>query len=124
GHAMVRSPDEDAYPMRFKYIVDGISNLCRQFLLDLQALGERFNNAGELADADHAAIRHVSHPRPSQDRQHVMLAMTFKASPAQYDHLVIAFGLVKGLLQHCCRVLSVTDECFFECPRHPSRGLN
>jgi hypothetical protein len=38
----------------------------------------------------HAAIRHVSHPRPSQDRRHVMPAMACEGDAARHDHLVLA----------------------------------
>ena len=97
GHAMVRSPDEDAYSARLEYIVDDVGNLGCEFFLDLQAFGESFNNPGEFADAHHAPIGHVSNPRPSQDRCHVMLAKAFEADAAQHNHFVIAFDLVKGL---------------------------
>jgi hypothetical protein len=117
---MVRSPDEDRHAARFEYVVDSW-----QFAqLDLQTLGEGFNNAGELADADHSVVRQVSDPRPSQDRCHVMLAVAFKWNAAQHDHFVIAFDLIKGLLKDRRRVLRVADECLFKGAFHPSWGLD
>ena len=95
GHAIVRCPNEHAHAARFKHIVDGVGNLSCEFFLDLQTFGKCFNNPGEFADAYHAPIGHVTNPRPSQDRRHVMLAKAFEANAAQHNQFVIAFDLVK-----------------------------
>jgi hypothetical protein len=64
SHAVMRRPYDDADAQRLEHIIDSVGNLRGQLFLDLQALGVGFNDAGKLADADHAAIRNVGYARP------------------------------------------------------------
>ena len=79
GHAVMRRFDDDADTAWLEYVVDRVSDLRGQPLLNLQPLGIDFDHPGELADTDHAAAGDVCHPRPPKDRGHVMLAMALEA---------------------------------------------
>jgi hypothetical protein len=77
----------------------------------------------ELADADDATLRDIGHPGAADDRRHVVLAMAFEANAAQDDHLVIAFDLLKGLLQDFGRILRIAGKILCEGARNPVRRV-
>jgi hypothetical protein len=110
SHAVMGRPDGHTNAPWLEYLVDRICDLRRQLFLDLQTFRVNFNNAGELADPNHPAIRDVSHPRPTQNRGHVMFARAFKANAPQRDHLVISLYFVERFLKDYDRVLSVADK--------------
>src|SRR5262249_24463204 len=56
GHAVMRRLDDDGDTFRPEHVVDRVRDLGRQPFLDLHALRESFHHAGELADADDAAV--------------------------------------------------------------------
>ena len=56
----------------------------------------------------------VSHPRPPENRRHVMFAMALEPDAAQHDHLVIAFDFVERFLQDRGRILGVAHESFLQ----------
>ena len=122
-HAVMRRLDDDADALRLEDVIDGVGDLRRHLFLDLQTLGIDVDDARQLADADHAAVGNVGHPGLADDRRHVVLAMALEADAAQHDHLVIAFGLLEGLLQDLGGVLTVAREELLERARHARRRL-
>src|SRR5712671_4393189 len=122
-HAVMRRLDDHGDALGFEDIVDRIGDLRRQLFLDLQPLGIDVDHAGELADADHPAVRDVTHPGLADDGRHVVLAMTLEANAAQHDHLVVAFDLLKGPLQDLDRVLGVAGKEFLEGARDARRRV-
>src|SRR5208337_2168287 len=120
-HAMVRRLDDHGDPARVQHLLDGVGNLRRQALLDLQAFGEDLDHAGELRDPDDPAVRKVADPHPADDRRDVMLAMALERDAAQHDHLVVALDFGEGLAQHLRRILVVTAKILAERPYQPVR---
>src|SRR5438874_1769323 len=67
GHAVMRCLDNHANALRLKHVVDGVGDLRRHLLLNLQALGINVDYPGQFGNADHAAIWDVGHPGPADD---------------------------------------------------------
>src|SRR4051794_24790668 len=124
GHAVMHSLDNHADALRLENVVDRVGDLRGHLFLDLQAPGVDVHHAGQLGDADHAAVWNVSNPGPPDDRRHVMLAMAFEADVPQHDHFIVAFGFLKSLFQDFYRVLAVASEKLLERPGHARRGLD
>ena len=120
-HAMVGRLDDHRHPARIEHLLDGVGDLRRQPLLDLQALGEDLDHPGELRDADDPAVGEIADPDPADDRRDVMLAMALERDAAQNDHLVIAVDLGKGLAQHLRRILVIAAEILAKRPHQPVR---
>src|SRR5512139_3338966 len=74
GHALVRRLDDDGDAARLQDFLQGVGDLRRELLLDLQAEGEGVDHAGELADADDAVVRQVADMDPADDPHHVVVA--------------------------------------------------
>ena len=94
-HALVLGLDQHGHAARAQRRLDGIGDLGRHGLLRLQALGEDLHHAGDLGDADDAAVGQVGDVRHAQERRHVVLAVALDADVAQHDEIVVAAGLVE-----------------------------
>ena len=103
-HAMVSRLDHHGDTLRLQHPLNGIGDLRRQAFLDLQPLGINLYDPRKLGYTYHAAIRHIGDPGTTDDRRNVMFAMTFERNTAENDHLVIAVGLLEGLLKDQLRV--------------------
>lgn len=60
GHAQVRRFDQNHHPRRSQDAVDGIGNLLRQSLLDLEPARVDLGNPGELRQPQDSSIGHVT----------------------------------------------------------------
>src|SRR3954464_1525886 len=123
GHAVMRRLDDDPDTFGPQHIVDRVGDLRGHLLLDLKPLGVDVDETRELGDADDAPLRDISDPGAADDRCHVVLAMAFEANAAQDDHLVVAFDLLKGLLQDFGRILRIAGEILLEGARDPVRRI-
>ena len=82
--------DDDADPLRVGLLHDGVRDLLRQLLLDLQAPREHVDDARELRDAEHLALRDVADGALAVERQQVMLAERVELDVLQDHHVVRA----------------------------------
>ena len=112
GHALMRRFNHHGHTLGLQHLFDGIRHLCRQLFLDLQPLGINFQNARQLADAHHAALRQVSDMRATNDRHHVVFAMAFHADVAQDHHFIIAIGFFEGPREQIHRVRLIAGKEF------------
>ena len=112
----------DAHALGLQHLVDGVGDLGRQLLLDLQAMAIDLQHPGELGNADHPPARQIGDMGAPDDGHHVMLAMGFEADVAQHHHLVIAVGFLEGALQEGDRIDFVSGEELLIGACHPPRG--
>src|SRR6185437_2821329 len=117
-HALVRRLDHHRDAARLQHVLNGVGDLRRQLLLDLQALGIGVHHPGELADADDAGARKVGDVGTADDRAEMVLAMAFDADVAQQHDLVVAVGLLEGAFQNGDRVFLVAGEELGERAHH------
>src|SRR6185503_20760054 len=66
--------------------------------LNLQPPGEHIYDAGHLRQADDLAVGDVSHMRPPEERQQVMLAQRVHLDVAHHDHALV--GLFEYRVSH------------------------
>lgn len=76
-HAVVGRLEHDADALRPQHVLNGIGDLRRHLLLDLEPFGVSFDHACQLGDADDTPGRHIGHPGTADDRCHMMLAVAF-----------------------------------------------
>ena len=72
--------------------LDRLGDLRREPLLHLQPAREHVDDARDLAEADHAAVRNVGDVALAEERQQVMLAQAVEVDVAHDHHLVILDG--------------------------------
>src|SRR5215831_8188814 len=70
-------------------LLDGLRDLIRHALLNLQASCKHVHYAGDLAQAQHAPARQIRHMHPAEERQQMMLTETEKLYVLYYHHLVV-----------------------------------
>src|SRR5882672_3420763 len=68
GHALVRRLDDDGDATRLQDVLQGVGDLRRELLLDLQAVRIGVDHSGELADAYHALVRQIADMHLADDR--------------------------------------------------------
>ena len=112
GHALVRGLDHHGDAAGLQHLLDGVGDLGGELFLDLQPLGVGFHDAGELADADDAAVRQVGDVGAADDRHHVVLAMAFQPDVAQQNDLVVAVGFLERAFQQADGIHLVAGEEF------------
>src|SRR5579864_8135199 len=91
-HAKVAALDDTSNPSRLDDFLDGLSNLGREALLDLQAAGEDFYEARNFAQANHFAIRNVGDVHLAEKWQHMVLAEAEHFDVLHDHHFVISNG--------------------------------
>src|SRR6185312_14139747 len=111
-HALMRRLDDDGDALGLQHLAQGVGDLRRHLLLDLQALRIDLDEPRQLRDADDAAVRQIGDMRLADDRRDMVLAMRFEADVLQYDHLVIAVDLAEGAMQLLDGVAAVAAEIF------------
>ena len=79
-------------------------------LLRLQAVRKDVDDAGDLRQADHLAIRQVADMRLADDRHHVVLAMRDELDVLDDDHVVIAGDFLEGAAELVGRAHVVAGE--------------
>ncbi len=84
--------DDHAYALRLDYFLDGLGDLGGEALLNLQAAGEEFDQARNLAEADHLAIGNVGDVHFAEERQQVVLAEAEHFDVFDDYHLVVGDG--------------------------------
>jgi hypothetical protein len=110
GHALVAGIDHHRDAARLQHLLQGVGDLRRHLLLDLQPLGIAVEQPRQLADPDHAMVRQIGDVRAADDRRQVMLAMALEAHVPEHDHLVVAVGLLESALEDRMRLLVVAAE--------------
>lgn len=85
----MRGFDDDRDATRFQRGFDGVRDLRRKRLLNLQALGEGVDDARQFADADNPACGQIGDVRAAENRHDMMLAMRLYADVAERDHFII-----------------------------------
>src|SRR5215472_14955647 len=81
--------NDDPNALGADLLLDGLRDLIRQALLNLQASRKHVHHAGDLAQAKHAPARQIRHMRPAEKRQQMMLTQTEKFNILYYHHLVV-----------------------------------
>jgi hypothetical protein len=79
--------DGDGDAARADRLLDGFRDLCREPLLDLEALREAVRESRELREADDAARRELADVDAAEKGQHVVLAHALALDVANDDHL-------------------------------------
>src|SRR6202050_1375124 len=91
-HAQVARFDHHGYSLGFDYLLDGFGNLRGQSLLNLQAAGKEFDQAGDFAEADYLAVRDVGYMHFAEEWQQMVLAEAEHFYVFDDDHLVVVDG--------------------------------
>ena len=112
GHAFVDRVDQHGDAGGVQAFRDGVADLRGHCLLRLQALGEDFDDASDLGDADHAIRWHVGDERFAEERGHVVLAMAFDIDVLEHDDVVIALHILERARELAHRVLAIAAEPF------------
>src|SRR5208282_376603 len=84
--------DDYAYALGFDDTLNGFGDLGGEALLDLQAAGENFDEARNLAEANYFPVGNVGYVDLAEERQHVMLAEAEHLDVFDDDHLVVGDG--------------------------------
>ena len=96
-HAEMLRLDDDADALRLRLGHDGVCDLLCHALLNLQAAREHVDDAGELRDAEHLALRDVADRALAVERQHVVLAHRVELDVLQDHHVVRAGREVRAV---------------------------
>ena len=88
-HAEVPSFDDDADALGRDDLLDGLRDLGRETLLNLQASREQFDQAWDFAESDHPAIGNIGYVHLAEEGQKVMLAQAEDFDVFDDDHLVV-----------------------------------
>ena len=91
-HAQVRRFHDDADAEWTNFVTKRFRNLIGEPLLHLQSPREDLDEARNLAQAEHAALRNVGDVALPEERQQVMLAETVEVDVLHDHHLVIIDG--------------------------------
>ncbi len=91
-HAEMAGFDDHAYALRLDYFLNGFGDLRGEAFLNLQAAGEEFDQARDLAQADHLAVGDVGYVHFAEERQQVVLAEAEHFYVFDDDHLVVGDG--------------------------------
>lgn len=73
-HAQMAALNDDGNTLRLKDLADGERNLLGETLLDLKTAGEHFGDAGELAEAEDAAVGDVADVHLASEGDEVVFA--------------------------------------------------
>ena len=112
GHTLVSRFNDDGYTFGAKDIIDGVGDLYRQFLLDLESFTEGIDDTGQLTNAYNAPIRQVCDVRPADDGNHVVLTIALEPYVTQEDDFVIALDLLESTLEESDWIDLVSAEQF------------
>ncbi len=122
GHAHVLGVHHHADSLGVRHLHQGLGDLARQALLDLQARREHVDNPGDLGQTDHLAIGQVGHMHLADDRQQVMLAQGVQFDIAQQHHLVVV-RREQGPVDDTVQVLVIATGEILHCLRGAHRGI-
>jgi hypothetical protein len=99
-HAQMARLDDDAHALRIDGFLNGVGDLAGEPLLHLQAASKHFNEARDLAEADHLAFGDVGDVDFAEKGQHVVFAEREHLDVFHDDHLVVVdveHGAVQNL---------------------------
>jgi len=102
--------DHDANTPGFQDGLNTVGDLSRQFFLNLQSPGKRFDHACEFADADDFLVRQVADMCDADYRRHVVFAVRFESNIAQDDQFIVAFDFFECSLQELDGILAIAPE--------------
>jgi len=106
-HAEVLSFNDYCDSKRLKGILDAVTDLGGEPLLNLQPPGVGFHNPGDLAQTGHMPIRNISHMGFPDKGQQVVLTETVYFYVLDQDHLAVIF-MKGGRAQHFDRIQPVS----------------
>ena len=92
-HAEVAGLDDDGDAFRLQGLLNAVTDLLGEALLDLQAAGEGVDDPRNLAEANNGAVGDVRDMSLAKKRKHVVLTQAVHLDVLDQDHFVI--GLVK-----------------------------
>jgi hypothetical protein len=122
-HAEVRALHDHRDAQRIDLLADGLRNLVRHTLLDLEPPGEDFHQPRNLAETDHSLTRDVGDVAPAEEREQVMLAQTVEVDVLDDHHLAIIDGK-QGAVDHGIDVGLVAAGQELQRLLHASRRTN
>ena len=117
-HRCVASID-DGDAERLDLLADGLGDLVRHALLDLEPPGEDLDQPRDLAEADHLALRDIGDVAAAEKRQQVMLAETVEVDVLDDHHLVIIHR-EQGVVEHGVDVGGIAARQVFQRLLDPS----
>ena len=88
--------DDDHHAERVEGLLDALLDLEREALLNLEAVGEDVDHAGDLAQARDVAAGDVGHVHLTEEGQDVVLAEGEEVDVLDDDHLLVVFFLKHG----------------------------
>jgi hypothetical protein len=94
----VGSFNDNGDALRHQDAVQGIGDLRRHSLLNLEPPSVSLYEASQLRDADNSVARQVADMRAPNDRRHVVLATRDEANIAQQHHLIVSSDFLEGAL--------------------------
>jgi hypothetical protein len=118
----MRGLDDDRDAKRPNFFFDGRRDLRGEPLLHLQAPRKRVDDAWDLAQANHLAIRNVGDVSFAEERQQVMLAEAVQIDVADDDHFVVRHGEERAV-DHIVDVDVVAAREKLQRLLHPTRCL-
>ena len=108
---------------RMKCVLEAVSDLHRQTLLDLQAACECINYACNLAESGDLSVRDVGDVALADEREHMVLAGTVQLDILDYYHLLV-FLLEHRALNNLRAVLRISLCEELKGLRHALRRLD
>src|ERR1700757_3081459 len=91
-HAEMARFDDHAHALRFDDLLDGLGDLRGEALLNLEAAREKFDEARNLAESNHAALGDVGDVHLAEKWQQMVLAQTEHLDVFDDHHLIVADG--------------------------------
>src|ERR1700723_2743056 len=91
-HAQMPRLDDYADALWFDHFLDGLGDLGGEALLNLETAGEDFDQARNLAKADHSAIGNVGYVNFAEEWQQVVFAETEHLDVFHDHHFVVTHG--------------------------------
>src|SRR5262245_6883791 len=112
GHASMGTFDHHGDTLRGKHPVQGVGDLRRHLLLDLQPPGIDLNETRKLGYPDHFLARQVADVCATRDWGHVVLTMRHEPDVAQHHHFVVPRDLLERARQMLAGILAVAGKPF------------
>ena len=86
-------------PSGLTYFLNGLRNLLREPLLDLQAARENVHNPRDLAQADDLVVGQVGHVHLAEEGQQMVLAQAEELDVLHHDHFVVLHFVKRAIHQ-------------------------
>ncbi len=105
-HAQVPCLDHHAHALRLDDLLDGFGDLRGQPLLHLQAAREDLDQARQLAQPDHFALRNVGDVHLAEEGQQVMFAEA-EHLDVLHDHHLVVVDVEQRAFQQLFRIFAI-----------------